>query len=147
MDLVERIWSPTTKDLLSGLRQTRYFEVQSPAGSAAASQIVNALVACPPDTVRFITAVSILATPGAAQFFDSWSWGVLTPGVPTTLFNFTSTPRQRIVATSSGDVVLPGIAMLPGETWQFGARFNAGANVNSVSVSAFGWDIPRANIV
>ena len=145
MPLIERIYDPTQKDLLSGLRQQR-FSLQLSASSASA--IVNAdSSAVPPDTARFITGLSWNATPGAAQTIELFQAFVLLAGAASVSMQFNQSAPYRVAAVLVGCYIPVDFVMLPGEVLRMQAQFNAGAAANALNAFAVGFDIPRANIV
>jgi hypothetical protein len=145
MPIVERVYQPTAKDNLSGLRQSRAFAQQTAAGALVTVSL--AFAAVPPDTARIITNMSILATPGAAQRVLGAYANIFVPG-PQTIFQvgLQSDGAQAVASLISlnwaGEIIL-----LPNETLQLNCEHNAGAASNSCVFSYFGYDVPRANIV
>jgi hypothetical protein len=142
--LVERIYQPTLKDVVSGIRQQRYY-AQVSGVPAAATTITIDFPVVPPDTARFITNFAWLNSPGAAQFTEACSAFVNLNGVITGPVVYTM-PRTRTVAAVSACNELVDILLLPGEALRMLVLFNAGAANNSFTGFVHGYDIPRANM-
>lgn len=144
--IVEEIYAPTAKDLISGIRQARYY-VNLGATPAAATAVSVAAPAVPPDTARFITLLTMQSSPGAAQFFEIAQFIVVAAGGTSNSFFAALSPHTRNAAVSTGVALPCDILLLPGDVLLFQGQFNAGVANNAFSCSAFGYDIPRANLV
>lgn len=144
--LVEKIWQPTQKDVLSGLRQQRFMYASGSVSNAAAQVTVNGPV-CPADTARFITMVSAQGAPGAAQFFEAFQFLLVTNGGTTPSFVITVSPPTRNAGIVTGvGGILCDIVMMPGDFIAMTGTFNAGGVANAIAAWMFGYDIPRANL-
>lgn len=146
--LVERLWLPTQKDLLAGLRQQRFLFNGSTA-AAAATITFTAISSSPSDTARFITGVGAQCTPGAAQTWDYAQVSVVPAGGSiSAASNIVPIENPtRVAALTTGKHVLCDFMLLPTDQLIFQFFFNAGAASNTVNAFVHGYDIPRANLV
>jgi hypothetical protein len=147
LNLVERIWRPTDKDLVGGIRQQRYVQLLT-LGPTAAVTVGGGSSIVGPDTIRWLTNICVIATAGAAQFAEAWIGSIAGPGAAIASCYFGASFVRVPVATAvASSMEYDGIALLPGEYFQVNTNFNAGVAGNSVLVGLYGWEIPRANII
>jgi hypothetical protein len=147
LNVVERLWRPTEKDVVGGLRQQRFTYLPT-SQSVAAAQITFLGPNTPPDTARFITHIAITCTPGAAQFFQYWQGQFIGAGGGSfTYFTGGYAPVAGAVVPFVLAYDYDGLLLLPGEAINFVIQFNAGVAANSCGVTAMGFDLPRANLV
>lgn len=141
--MLERLYQPTAKDLLSGIQHSRF---QSIATNSAASTGVTALsFTVPADRMRVIQCVTCQCQPGAAQFFE-YVYFQVTPGsAPAPSWQMYFSPPTRTVAVPVAAAWSGEIWIYPNESVTLGAFFSAGGVANAVNASVFGWDIPRGN--
>lgn len=142
--ILEVLWRPREKDLLTGMRQqirnVRYTQSSAAAtvtaGEGTATQV-------PPDTVRYIERVTVWAQGGGAQTVVRADCTVryITGGT------FYYARKRPLIATPADDTFdFPlGILLLPGTYVSCSAEFSAGAVANDINVSLIGWEMPRGN--
>lgn len=144
MPVVETIYTPTAKDQISGLRQTRFFGLFAQASAAATLVLSGSSFTVPPDTCRFLTGWSAIGTGGAGQSCDQFQLVVLFSG--TTSIAACMSPYQRINALGVAYTGPLDLMCLPGEVIQLQGIYSAGGVANFISGFVWGYDVPRANI-
>jgi len=147
VSLVERIYSPTTADVQSGLNQKRYVE-RGTIAAVAAAQISFLGARVDVNQIRVIDCVSFTALPGAAQTCLGAEFRVSDPAGATTtwasVFVPASQPGAALRAFGSQTCEL---ILMPQEQLFVIITFNAGVAANSGEVSAHGWGIPKGNVL
>lgn len=143
--LVETIYKPTLKDVVSGIRQTRFIGAFATTSAASTSVQSTTSFTVPPDTARFLTGVSASALPGAAQNLLALSLTVSVAGTFTVVVQLMPFFRA---ANSNLYVYAPlDLLTLPGEVISLIGNFDAGGVANQVNPSwVWGYDLPRANL-
>jgi hypothetical protein len=141
--VLERIYKPTDKDLLSGIQHSRYFLTTN--ASASATQVSGTQFTIPPDRMRVLTGFWGRGSPGAAQFFEYLSMQVFPSNQVVAAMNIFAGPPTRTVAVQSTAWWNGEVWLYPGDVVVLSGFFNAGAAANSLDTTVFGWDIPRGN--
>jgi len=144
MPVVETIYTPTAKDYLSGVRQTRFVGVFAVNTAAATTVVSGSSFVCPPDTARWLTGWSWSAVGGAAQNLNI----VQLLNAISGSFNLAAQmmPSYRTAAVLMAGTMPLDMLLLPGETLTMQAVFDSGVAGNTMSGFVWGYDIPRANI-
>ena len=144
--LLGRLWTPSTKDLQSGLNPVR-FSVQTPGTSSAAASLAENLFTCPPDRARLIVGWFFDTTAGAAQTLTTANLQVIANGTRTT-----SRAGETLLGLAAAQSYRKSyhaleLLVLPGEVLQGTLTWSAGAAANAITTQiAWGYEFPRANI-
>jgi hypothetical protein len=145
--IVERIYTPTSKDVLSGLNEARWAEQLNPV--ALANTIVTSLgSAVPLNYIRIVTCVGMTGLPGAAQTFFGGIARIQEVLAAANNYASLYLPNNApLVAAQRGFTNAQwNVIMFPGEQLAYFGLFNAGAAGNTMEFSSSGYQVPRANV-
>lgn len=142
--VVELLYAPSDKDRLSGLFQRRWGFNSNPFVQNAAVVSTGALQIVPADTVRVVTGVSLIVTPTAA--IAARQGTVRFTQGSAVLAEFTFSRDAAAVAQAIGESIAMEFLMLPGDSFFASGVFTGAGVLNSVDVTVWGYEIPRANV-
>jgi len=146
--IVETLWVPGHKERATRSLNQRRFGVTGITTAASSGVGTGAgLCVCPNDTIRIISGVSWLLSPGAAQVAMS-AYLTHFANVADSRGNAGYTFPINLYAVQQGRATLTGIdwMMFPSDFLSGGGTFNAGAAINTLQVWVWGYDLPRGNI-
>lgn len=139
-----RLYELTAKDLASGPRIQRFVGTFGFTSAASASVTSTTTFTVPVSVVRILKGVSVIASPGAAQFSNGFQ---LTSAIAGTFVTAVSkSPNVRVAATPAYYHELIDLVIFPNEVISLLGQFDAGVAANGISGYIWGYDIPRANI-
>jgi len=147
-ELVESLWRPSDKDLLSGMRQTIFNREYSTSAIAATVTLGQpSAERVPPDTIRFISTIGVRAIANAGQQIDYAILVARFDQDPSSTFfgNDLSIPLST-KPLRWGWVFPLNMFMPPGTILVVSGFFIGAALDNQLRLNVVGWEMPRGNL-